>query len=211
MEGARDDYHGHGGAEDLEALSRYDGLHHFRVNSLGAFCLGLAEGYRPRPDSAAARPWRVLPNLDVVFMGERLPVADRLLLEQYAEPRSEGVWALEQRKLLAAVGRGAGIEGLERFLRDRAAASVPDTVLALLDEVRRRLGRLTDLGTVRLLECADPHLARQLANDRHLRGLCRLVGECHLAVSLDQEEAFRRALVNAGYALQAEAAATSLP
>ncbi len=81
----------------------------------------------------------------------------------------------------------------------------------LLEEVRRRVGRVADLGTVRLVACADPDLALRLAHDRRLRARCSLVGDRHLAVPLDQEEAFRRGLVEAGYALAAEVAATRVP
>jgi hypothetical protein len=208
--GARDDFRDRWGTDELAALSRYDGLRHFRLNALGAFCLGVTDHYSPRVPSAppAAPVWRVLPNLDVVFLGERLPASDRLLLEQYAEPRSDGVWALSQRKLLAAVDRGQGTQDLERFLENRVDPPLPDAVVSLLNEVRRRAGRVADLGTVRLVECADPELALLLANDRRLRGRCTLIGDRHLAVPLDQEEAFRRALVDVGYALFSEAAAT---
>ena len=205
-EGARDDYTHQWGADALGALSRYDGLRHFRLNPLGAFCLDVAEDYRPRPQAApqATDLWRVLPNLDVVFLGKRLPAADRLLLERYAQSRSEGVWALSQRQILAAIDRGQGTEDLERFLEQRVAPPLPDTVAALLEDVRGRVGQLTDLGMVRLVECADPDLAMRLAHDRRLRGRCARVGDRHLAVPFDQEDAFRRALVDAGYALAPE-------
>ena len=211
--GARDDFGHQWGTDDLDALSRYDGLRYFRLNALGAYCLGVTEGYRPTPQAAPASTalWRVLPNLDVVFLGKRLPAADRLLLERYAEPRSDGVWGLAQKKLLAAVGRGQGTEDLERFLRERVEPPLPEAVVELLEEVRLRVGRVADLGTVRLVACADPDLALRLAHDRRLRARCRLVGDRYLAVPLDQEEAFRRGLVEAGYALAAEVAATRVP
>ena len=40
--GARDDFWGMWGADDLDYLSRYDGLEYFRLTSLGAYCLELA-------------------------------------------------------------------------------------------------------------------------------------------------------------------------
>ena len=46
--GARDDFHHTWGGEDLDALSRYDGLHAIRLTSLGCYALGLASGHDRR-------------------------------------------------------------------------------------------------------------------------------------------------------------------
>jgi hypothetical protein len=206
---ARDDYRHQWGADGLWSLSRYDGLRFFRVNALGAHCLGLQAEYAPRPPQAApgVGRLRVLPNLDVVFLGKRLPAADALLLERYAEPRSGGVWALRRSRILAAVHRLGDTGELERFLRERAEPPLPEAAVALLGEVRERCARLSDRGTVRLIECADADLARILAHDRRLRAHCTLVGERHLAVPLDREDRFQRALWEAGYALAANGVA----
>jgi hypothetical protein len=62
--GARDDYHDNWGSDDLDMLSRYDGLRHIRLNGLGAYILGLSGGYRPSADPAtpaATTRLRVLP------------------------------------------------------------------------------------------------------------------------------------------------------
>jgi hypothetical protein len=44
--GARDDFRGNWGAEDLDCLSRYDGLRAIRINALGAYALGLTDTYQ---------------------------------------------------------------------------------------------------------------------------------------------------------------------
>lgn len=53
--GARDDFRNHWGAEDLEYLSRYDGLRAVRLTALGAHALGLTDSYRPALDAEPAR------------------------------------------------------------------------------------------------------------------------------------------------------------
>lgn len=45
--GARTDYHDNWGADDLNCLSRYDGLLAIRLNPLGAYALGLTGDYHP--------------------------------------------------------------------------------------------------------------------------------------------------------------------
>ena len=72
--GTRDDYHDNWGSDDLDMLSRYDGLRHIRLNALGAYILGLSGGYRLRADPAtpaATTHLRVLPNLEVVAVVSR--------------------------------------------------------------------------------------------------------------------------------------------
>ncbi len=202
-EDARDDYRGQWGTDDLDALSRYDGLAHFRLNALGAYCLGLAERYEPtRAPPAPTGAVRVLPNLEVVFLGARVAPADALLIERYAEPRSAGVWGLSRAKMLEAIERGIGLSDLEALL-GRADRPLPEAVTQLVAEVRARADRLTNRGVVRLVECADAELVHRLANDPRLRGLAARVGERCLAVPIAQEGSFRRALRQVGYALPA--------
>jgi len=63
--GAREDLHENWGTDDLESLSRYDGLHAIRINALGAYVLGLAE-YRSPETATTAQSITVLPYHDIV-------------------------------------------------------------------------------------------------------------------------------------------------
>lgn len=74
----------------------------------------------------------------------------------------------------------------------------------LLADIEARAGRLRNLGVARLIECADPTLATLIAGDRRLRGRCHLVGDRHLAVPIDREPDFRKALRVLGYILPPE-------
>lgn len=86
------------------------------------------------------------------------------------------------------------------FLRERAAHELPATLLTLVDDVTAPAGRLRDAGLVRLVECADPALATLSAHDRRLRSLCMPAGGRHLAVPVEHEPDFRKALRALGYA-----------
>ena len=68
-------------------------------------------------------------------------------------------------------------------------------------DVGRRARRLTDLGHARVIECADPATAALITHDPTLRPLCQPIGDKHLAVPLDQELKFRKALLKLGYVL----------
>lgn len=196
--GARDDFRDNWGTDDLDALSRYDGLLALRCNALGAYVFGHAPEYQPSDGGEVERTLKVLPTLDLVAVGETA-AADRLVLDAYAARTSDRVWTMTASTLLAALSTGRTLDELRRFLARRAQPDLPTTVTSLLDDADRRAGQLRDLGLARIVECADPAVAALIARDR--RTHCTLLGDRHLAVAVDKETAFRARLHALGYAL----------
>lgn len=203
---ARDDFHDRWGADDLSCLSRYDGLLYLRINPLGMWCLGLAERYET-PPSPVVDLLQVLPNLEIVVKKPPLPVSDRLLLDRFAEPQSEGVWKLTQAKLLAVLEEGGALDELEEFLKAHSTAALPHTVEIFLQDQRERAGRLRDMGTARVIECADAALAQMVAHDAQLRDKCHVAGERWLVFRIEDESAVRRGLRRLGHVLPPESPA----
>ena len=58
---------------------------------------------------------------------------------------------------------------------------------------------LKDGGPARLIECADAHVAAELANDRQLKGKCLPAGDRLLAVREADLAAVRKAVRRLGY------------
>jgi hypothetical protein len=201
--GARTDYHGNWGADDLDCLSRYDGLLAIRLNLLGAYALGLTGGYQPPASTTTpGRTLKVLPTLDIVAVGE-LTAADRLILDAHAEHTSDRVWTVRADTLLTAVETGRQLCQFLTFLSDRAAHDLPAALAVLVDDVSTRATKIRDRGLVRLIECADAPLATLIARDPKLRSLCTLVGDHHLAVPVEHETQFRRTLRTLGHTITA--------
>jgi hypothetical protein len=199
---AREDFRELWGTDDLQALSRYDGLRALRLTALGRYAAGLADTYVPvvaqvRP---AAKPLKVLANLDIVAAGT-ISQADQLLLSAYAEHTGDRVWTVSAASLLAAVDTGRELAELTAFLTQRTEHELPDTFTTLIDDVTRRVTQLTDLGHARVIECADPAVAALIVHDRGLRALCQPIGDRHIAVPIDQEFKFRKALLKVGHVL----------
>ena len=69
-----------------------------------------------------------------------------------------------------------------------------------LTDLAGRTNRLSNHGLIRLIEC-DPALAVMIARDRKTSTLCRPVGDRHLAVPVEHDTAFRKAVQTLGYAL----------
>lgn len=201
--GARRDFRGLWGTDELAFFSRYDGLMYFRLTPLGAYCLDVESDYQPAP--VEVKPvFRILPNLEIAATDSDLEQSDRLALNAYATPVSDFVWRLEAGKLLAAIEAGRHVEEIREFLAARSSAALPGTATRLLDDVAERTTKVHDRGLARLIECADPALAALIANDTRTRKHCMRAGERHLVVTGSSEAAFRRALRDAGYLLAAE-------
>ena len=198
--GAREDYGGMWGTDELVYFSRYDGLMYFRVTPLGAYCLGAAGEYEAAPAEPRA-VLRVLPNLEVAAIGAELEADDRLALDAYFVPVSDLVWRLDAGKLLAAIEAGRPLDEIRQFLGARSRDPIPDTAARLLEDVEGRTTKVHDCGLARLVECAEPALAALLSNDARTRKHCMRAGERHLVVPAPSEAAFKRSLREVGFLL----------
>lgn len=188
------------GTDDLNFLSRYDGLIFFRLTALGAYCLGLTDNYTP-PAIEFRQTLRVLPNLDIVVAGEGITTSDAIVLDLYAKKVSDVVWQLDRQKLFAAIETGYSLAEFKQVLETRSIEPLPETVQQFLTDVAERSNCLQDLGTVKLIECANAHLALLIANNSRTKKFCQLAGDRTLAVPLSQETKFRNALRQMGYVL----------
>ncbi len=198
-EDARQDYRHQWGADDLSFLSRYDGLQAIRLTSLGAYCLGLTEEYRPSEGHSQTR-LSVLPSLQV-NISNTLAADERLLLENYAELLSETQWRLNRSKALLAVENGHQIEELREFLQTRDDQPLPETVESFITTTHRQGQALRYQGTVLLIECTDAQLADLLATGEHTKHLCQRSGKCHVVISPESEKAFRKAIHQMSYGM----------
>lgn len=200
--GARDDYHENWGADDLEALSRYDGLQAIRLTALGRYALGLTDTHQPPANDERTRVLKVLPNLDVIAVGTLSPT-DQLLLSAYAEHTADRVWTISAPSLLAAIHTGRDPQELTTFLTQRTEHDLPGTLTTLIADVTERTKKLADLGHARIIECADAALAALITRDRTLRTLCHPIGDRHIAIPPDHEPKFRKSLQKLGYVMPA--------
>ena len=197
---ARMDFTDQWGADELRFLSRYDGLRYFRLNSLGAFCLGLAETYEPSPAQAQAS-LTVLPNLRLEATGPPLLPDEALLLETYATAESETVWLLDRSKTLSAIESGHRIGELREFLASHDDQPLPEMVEGFLRNTERQARALVPRGMALFIECSDADIAVLFATHERTGKLCLRAGERHLVVQAGTEDAFRKAIHELGYGM----------
>ncbi|MEO0646716.1 MAG: hypothetical protein AAFZ17_11255, partial [Cyanobacteria bacterium J06650_10] len=194
------EFHQLWGADDYSFLSRYDGLLAFRINSLGAFCLGLTDSYTAAPITVEST-LRVLPNLDIVMTGAPLKPSEVLMMDTFTEHTSDAVWKLNRETALKAAEAGHSLKEFQGFLNQASAEAFPKTVEQFFEDCLSRSESLKDQGIARLIECADATLATLIAHDSRTKKYCQIAGEKHLVVLLEQETRFRNGLRKLGYSL----------
>ena len=188
------------GTEDLNFLSRYDGLIYFRLNALGAYCLGLTDQYQPTA-IANSQILRILPNLEIVASGSGLNISDALVLDLYAQRIADTIWQLDSDRLLTAIEDGHQIAELKQVLEQNSSEPLPESVQEFLSNASHKATSLRDLGEAKLIECTSSHLATLIANDPLTKKYCQLVGSRALVVLATHEGKFRKSLRQIGYAL----------
>jgi hypothetical protein len=198
--GARGDFGGHWGTDDLIFLSRYDGLRYFRLTPLGAFILGQVDAYESSEKQPAVC-LSVLPNRQIRIDEGELSPDQSLLLENFAELQGAGLWVLDEARAIQSVEKGARIGELRTFLAAGDPQPLPEAVEGFLTTVERRGAACTCKGTALLIECTSPQIAQLIAENSETAKLCQRTGERCLVVPMDKEKAFRSALNAIGYGM----------
>jgi len=198
--GARDDFRGQWGTDDLIFLSRYDGLRYFRLTSLGAFILGRTDHYELRQEEAGVS-LTVLPNRHIRVNQGDLSPDQKLLLESFAEPQSAGLWVLDEARAMKSVEKGARVAEFRTFLAACDPQPLPEAVEGFFAAVEQRGAACVCKGTALLIECISPQIADMIAQNSDTGRLCQRAGERCLVIPLDREKAFREALNAIGYGM----------
>lgn len=199
-EWARNDFRDNWGTDDLDELSRYDGLKFFRVNALGAYCLGITDTYEPA--AMEVRPaLRIQANHEIVVTDRtHFEAGDALFLDRVCAKTHESTWRLDQTKILAAVEEGFDPQEITQFLAAKSDDGLPDTIAHLLEDILKRARQVSHMGTAELFHVEDRATALLILHDSTAKSLCYAAGENRLVVPADKVTAFRRALRKLGYA-----------
>jgi len=181
------------GADELDFLSRYDGLMSFRITTLGAYVLGMTDSYTPTiaPSDAALS---VLPSLRVNVTRGTLSAEAVFLLETWAQPVHAGSWLLDAQKALTAIEKGHPIAELQRFLEQYDDLPLPEPVEAFIIRCGRDASALKLGDSAVLVECRDAATAQRIAAHPETQPLCLLAGASTLVVRADQVDKFRAAV-----------------
>lgn len=198
-QGARHDYGDLWGTDDLDFLSRYDGLQYVRLNALGAYCLGASETYTP-PEVEVQATLQLMPDLWVQARGDLGP-QERHVLDRYGRGLGAGVWRLDLERALETAEAGHPVGELQELLIAGSSQPLPERVEGFLRDLASGAGAVRDAGPAWLIECTEGALAERIATDALTAGHCVRAGERLIVVPERSKAQFRRALRQLGYAV----------
>jgi len=197
--GALPDYYDLWGVDGIDFLSRYDGLKYIRINSLGAYVLGITAKYYP-PVFKTMPVLKVLSNYEIVITDAvSISPADRLFLDKTCKKISSSLWRISLRTLLDAAQNGTETKEIRAFIESRSSEAIPQTVTTLLDDAKKRTTLLSYSGRSHLIECTDPVLIQLICSDRKLSKMCLPAGDRYVVVLPGSEKPFLKALADIGY------------
>lgn len=199
-EGERDDFRDNWGSEDLEYLSRYDGLLFFRLNKLGAYCLGLSDNYEP-PENVSDCTFTVLPSLLVNLTSGQPTPEDKLLLDTWATEEADNSWKLDKAKTILALESGHDIDTLQTFLQGKDDQPLPEAVEGFITVCKKQGTALKMVAPALLIECSTEQIAATLADHKETAKLCQRAGKKQLVIKQIHEEKFRKAARIVGFGM----------
>ena len=183
----------------LSCLSRYDGLYAFRLNSLGAWILGLTDEYVPYNKEGSALS--ISENMEIKAPDD-LSSADRLFLDSFAMSKSENIWELGLDRLILAIEEGAELREIGEFLASRNKEALPGPVEDLLEDANQRVSMFENKGDAVILYCKDKALVSFIANHTGFKKICMTAGKNHIVYYKNAEEQFKKQLLTIGYGVR---------
>ena len=198
--GACDDFRDMWGTDELNFLSRYDGMSHFRLTPLGAYALGLDAAYQPVaiPSNVALS---LLPSMQVNVVRGALGAEEALLLENWAVPVQAGSWCLDREKALSAIEKGYDIAELRGFLESRDDMPLPESVDSFIRQCEHNGKAIKTVGSAVLIECRDNETAETIAGHKETCSLCLRAGPKMLVVRTDHLDKFRERVRLLGFGM----------
>lgn len=185
------------GADELEWLSRYDGLRALRLTNLGAYCLGMTNEFTPTQPVSLLK-FEVLSNLSIrIISGEPQP-ADKFLLDTWAEPVSNNTWRLDPKRACEAVERGQISADFETLLSQCNDQELPETVKGFFKTCESDGKALKRLGEAQLFECRDTNTAAVISSQNELKNACFRIGETQVVAPSARVAKFRKAVKSLG-------------
>ena len=182
--------------------SRYDGLLYFRINPLGAYLFGQADGYESSQPPASALFAIAADGSVALLQPNEVTAAQQAQLEQITEGQGER-YRLSVPKLLSVLESSADLEIQRNFLRNNNRGELPVEVVALLDKIEADSKALRIITKSLTIQVRSAELAQQVMADPKAGKIARRLDDKTLIIPASRETAFRNALREMGYGLDA--------
>ena len=195
------DYGSPWGTDDLDYLSRYDGLAYFRITPLGAYCLDITKQYESTQTNLR-HPLSVLPSGSIKLIEGGATPELSFMLAPWTEQEDDTTWRLDRGKIVESIVAGYDLTNFEEWLVAQEGQPLPECVEALFRDISHRANALKITDTAILIDCIDEKTAIHIAEHVELKKLCFRSGKKQLVVKSSKELAFRKQVKVFGYGLR---------
>jgi len=185
--------------DDL-TYSRYDGLLYFRINPLGAYLFGQADGYESSQPPASALFAIAADGSISLLQPNELSAAQQAQLDQITESEGDR-YRLSVPKLLTVLESNADLEIQRSFLGQNNRGALPVEVIGLLDKIEADSKALRITTKSLTIQVRSAELAQQVLADPRAGKIARQLDDKTLIIPASRESAFRNAVREMGYGL----------
>ena len=193
--GPDDDYAGYyDGINEMDCLSRYDGLRYFRLTPLGDYVLGLTEDYQEEDAISAETRLSIQRQGRIVFDNKPTPWEQRFI-SLYAEQNNDTAWKLSRKKIMEALQVGGNSDDLKNFLLARESQPfLPEDCESLLKQTEANRNGVKLQSEALIMTCKNQEIAELIVNDKVLSKWCQRLGKLQVVIPKSKEKKFRDSL-----------------
>ena len=185
-------------------ISRYDGLLYLRITSLGAYVLAAADQkptYQPPKVEAI---YTLGPELELIPVLPQLESSIQVYLEQFAEPKSNGTWRIDERKILNHLAAGVSSETVLSWIKTGLATELPDGIVDLVAGLNIRREACSGMEDAVIIRWSDAKLVPLILGYQDVGKLAQAFGRSAIVTSRKNLTALRKALLTQGFVLPVE-------
>ena len=188
----------HWGLDEIDCISRYDGLHYLRLTELGAYVLELSDNYQVKQKQSETTSLRVKRKGRIVFDATPQPWECQFIA-LYAKKIDETTWELNRKSITQTLQTGGSIEELSAFLHDREQQPfLPEDCELLLKQIKGHLDGVKVQGDAVILTCKNRGIFELIINDKILSKWCQPLSNFQLVVLKSKETTFKNKLNELG-------------
>ena len=200
-EGSREDDDGCGyydGINEMDCLSRYDGLRFFRLTPLGEYVLELTDCYQEKDTATSETTLSIQRQGRIAFDNKPTPWEQRFI-SLYGDQSKDTVWKLSRRKIMEALQVGGSTDELKRFLMDREDQPfLPEDCESLLKQAEANRDGVKPQGEALIMTCKNQEIAELIVSDKALSKWCQRLGKLQIVIPKSKEKKFRDSLNTMG-------------
>lgn len=182
------------GVDDMDWLSRYDGLRAIRINALGTYCLNPdQQSYQPpAPQAQIQTQLSVRPDLTIHTLAGNPSSSEQIMLDSWAEPIAVGTWRADPARAIVAVEAGRDPSEFSAFLSARDPQPLPEMMESFLKTASQNGNALHHRGEAILSQCRDAATAALICKNKDLARFCLPAGDTAIAVPQPNLTTFRK-------------------